>query len=82
MHEDLQCQLRRLHDIVYRHGINTDKDRAKWDWEKAGLFSIKLAYKHLCRHEYGPSFKRVWKAKIPLKIKIFYVACLSECYSY
>jgi hypothetical protein len=23
------------------------------------------------RHDYGPSFKMIWKAKIPLKIKIF-----------
>jgi hypothetical protein len=31
LHEDLQCQFRRLHDIVFRYGINSDKDRPKWD---------------------------------------------------
>jgi hypothetical protein len=25
----------------------------------------------MCSHEHGPSFKKIWKAKIHLKIKIF-----------
>jgi hypothetical protein len=71
LHEDLQIQLRRLQDIVHRFSINEEKDRAKWDWENSGVFSVKSTYKHLCRNEYGLNFKRFWKAKIPLKIKIF-----------
>ena len=27
--------------------------------------------RHLCRSEYGMSYKAIWKAKIPLKIKNF-----------
>jgi hypothetical protein len=71
LHEDLQCQLRRLFDIVCRYDVNSEKDRARWDWEKSGSFSVKSTYKHLCDHEFGPSFKKFWKAKIPLKIKVF-----------
>jgi hypothetical protein len=36
-----------------------------------GLFSVKSTYKFLCRHDCGYNSKRIWKAKIPLKIKIF-----------
>jgi len=62
---------RRLHNFVYRYGINIDNDHAKWDWNKSGLFLVKSTHKHLSRHEYGPNFSHIQKAKIPLKIKIF-----------
>jgi hypothetical protein len=71
LHEDLQCQFRRLCDIVFRYGINFDKDQPKWDWEKTGLFSVKSTYKFFYRHDCDYNSKRIWKAKIPLKIKIF-----------
>jgi hypothetical protein len=71
LHEDLQCQFRTLHDIVFRYGINSVKDHPKWDWKKSGLFSVKSTYKFLYRYDYGHNSKRIWKAKIPLKIKIF-----------
>jgi hypothetical protein len=71
LYEDLQNQLRRLYDMVHRFNINGEKDKAKWEWEKSGTFSVQSVYKHLCKDEYGVSFKRMWKAKVPLKIKIF-----------
>jgi hypothetical protein len=71
LHEDLQCQYRRLHDIVFRYDINSVKDHAFWDWDKSGVFSVKSTYKYLSRHDYGPNYKMIWKAKLPLKIKIF-----------
>jgi len=71
LHEDLQNQYRRLPDIVFRYRLNSDKDYARWDSEKSGIFSVNSTYKHLCRHEYGLNFSRIWKAKLPLKTKIF-----------
>jgi hypothetical protein len=71
LHEDLQNQVRRLYDIVYCFSINNSKDRAKWDWEKSGIFSVKSTYKYLSRLDVGLSFKKIWNAKIPLKIRIF-----------
>lgn len=47
------------------------EDKPKWDWEKSGIFSVKSTYKHLCCNEYGPKLKNLWKAKVPLKIKIY-----------
>jgi hypothetical protein len=35
------------------------------------FFSVRLVYKHLCKDDYGLNFQRMWKAKAPLKIKIF-----------
>ena len=71
LHEDLQNQLRRLYDTIYCFSTNNSNDRAKWDWEKSGVFSVKSTYKYLSRHDVGLSFKKIWKAKIPLKIRIF-----------
>jgi hypothetical protein len=42
LHEDLQCQFRRLHDIVFRYGICSDKDHPKWDWKKYDIFRLNL----------------------------------------
>jgi hypothetical protein len=35
-------------------------------------------YKHLCKNDYGPNFKNIWKAKMPLKVKIFMWLALQE----
>jgi hypothetical protein len=56
------------------------KDKAKWDWEKSGTFSVKSVYKHLCRNDQGQNFKHIWQAKIPLKI--LYVTSASKHYPY
>jgi hypothetical protein len=71
LHEELQNQLRRLHDLIFCFNTNDEKDVAKWDWEKSGFFSVKSTYKFLCRNDYGLNHNKIWKAKIPLKIKIF-----------
>ena len=31
---------------------------------------LSQTYKHLCKNDYGLNFKKIWKAKMPLKIKI------------
>jgi hypothetical protein len=36
-----------------------------------GSFSVKSTYKYLSRLDVGLSFKKIWKAKIPLKIRVF-----------
>jgi hypothetical protein len=41
----------------------------KWTTNKK--FSVKSIYEHLTKDDKGPNYKRIWKAKIPEKIKIF-----------
>jgi len=72
LHEELQNLLRRLQDIiVHRYNTNLENDKASWNWEKSGRLSLRSTYKHLCSKKFGDSFRKFWKAKIPLKIKIF-----------
>lgn len=56
---------------VYSCGLNKEKDRAGWGWKKSGSFYVKSTYRHLCRDDTKVNCKVLWKAKLPLKIKIF-----------
>jgi hypothetical protein len=49
----------------------TSKDLVKWTWEKTENFSVKSMYDHLCSGDVNEPNKKIWKSKIPLKIKIF-----------
>src|SRR4051812_38812264 len=40
-------------------------------WNKSGRFSVKSMYSHLSNVGVDRSFKHLWKAKVPLKIKIW-----------
>jgi hypothetical protein len=42
-----------------------------WDWNKSAKFLVKFVYKDLSSYRIDRSFKHLWKAKIPLKIKIW-----------
>jgi hypothetical protein len=42
-----------------------------WRWSKNGVFSVRSVYDVITRGNAGPSYNRVWKAKIPEKIKVF-----------
>lgn len=51
--------------------FNQDRDKPVWKWEKSDKFSVKSIYTHLSSNGIDRSFKHLWKAKIPLKIKIW-----------
>ena len=71
LNEDLQCQHRRLKHLLASFAVNNKNDKPKWSWENTGIFSIKPTYAHLSRNELGAHYKLIWKAKLPLKIKIW-----------
>jgi hypothetical protein len=71
LNEELQCQHRKLKDVLVSFAVNNEKDRPKWSWENSGIFSVKSTYAHLCRNERGAHYNLIWKAKLPLKIKIW-----------
>jgi hypothetical protein len=69
--EPAQIQLRQLRDILTTCALGEEKDSPIWKWEKSKKFSIKTMYAHLCSTDIDIYNKRIWKAKIPLKIKVF-----------
>jgi hypothetical protein len=46
-------------------------DEPCWEWSPKKTFTVKSVYDHLTKGDSGPSYKRIWKAKLPEKIKIF-----------
>lgn len=41
-------------------------------------FFVRSTYSQLCRNEYGHNFKQIWKAKLPLELKVFMCLSLQE----
>jgi hypothetical protein len=51
--------------------LSTDNDFISWSLNQNNIFSTKSMYHWLERNLAGSHNKWIWKAKIPLKIKIF-----------
>lgn len=51
--------------------LEDNRDIVKWNLTNSGKFSVKCLYDYTTKSDTGPSYKYIWKAKIPLKIKIF-----------
>jgi hypothetical protein len=51
--------------------LNNEKDKIYWKWSPSKVFTVKSVYEHLTKDDDGPKFQRVWKARIPEKIKTF-----------
>jgi hypothetical protein len=71
LNENQQNQLRQMRDMLSACALSTEKDMVKWIWEKSGTFSVKSMYNHLFSLEGNNPTKKLWKAKVPMKIKIF-----------
>jgi hypothetical protein len=71
VNENQQNQLRQLRDMLTIYALSTEKDFVKWTWEKFGTFSVKSMYNHLFSSEVNNPKKKLWEAKIPMKVKIF-----------
>jgi len=57
--------------MLFRYKTNDKPDGVIWKLEKSGLFSVRSVYKHMFRISEDVDSKQLWKAKIPLKVKIF-----------
>lgn len=68
--EQIQYDLNRLKSRLLGVGLNDEEDRPIWKWSKSGKYIVKSMYDMLT--SFGPtrSFNHLWKAKIPLKIRI------------
>jgi hypothetical protein len=69
--ERAQNQWRQMRDMLATCALSPQKDLVKWTWEKTRNFSVKSMYDHLCSGDVNESNNKIWKSKIPLKIKIF-----------
>jgi hypothetical protein len=61
--------------VISYFPLNDNKYVAYWKWTTSKRFTVKSVYEHLTRHDNGPDYKRVWKAKIHDKNQDIYVAC-------
>lgn len=64
-------QLMKLRDFLDNVRLSQNDDGHIWLWNKKGRFTVKTMHAHIS--DVGPnrSFRHLWKAKLPLKIKIW-----------
>ena len=55
----------------YSYPFENINDEILWRLCKSGKFTTKSVYDMLCSGDSGQSFKSIWKAKIPHRIKVF-----------
>jgi hypothetical protein len=51
--------------------LNNESDKIYWKLSPSKMFTVKSVYDHLTKEEDGPKYQRVWKTKIPEKVKTF-----------
>ena len=61
----------KLVSLVLPVNLNNDKDIFIWQIKKNGVFSTRSLYRELMKRERISENNVFWKAKIPLKIKVF-----------
>jgi hypothetical protein len=71
MNPVIQSQWRYMRDNLAMISLNREHDKPRWKLTKSGIFSVKSLYNKLSAVGVDRSFKQLWKAKIPLKIKIW-----------
>jgi hypothetical protein len=71
LNEDSQIHLRQLRDILMSCALGSQKDEPVWVWGKNKSYSVKSMYSHLCSGIGGGANRRIWKSKLPPKIKVF-----------
>jgi hypothetical protein len=70
MNPEIQSQWRCMRDDLVMVALNSERDKPRWKFTKSGVFSIKSLYNKLLAVGVDRIFKQLWKARIPLKIKI------------
>ena len=71
LHGDLAAMWDKIWNDTVEFALSSDQDIITWKFEKNGKFSVKSLYDELTKNDSGIYQKRIWKGKIPPKIKIF-----------
>lgn len=71
----LHSELRIVWETIWRDASNfrlsTENDRVIWHLGKKGTFTVKSIYNALSCSSYDVCYRKIWRGKIPEKIKIF-----------
>jgi hypothetical protein len=71
MNHDLAVQWQYILIRAQSIPMSDNADGVTWSLKKKGTFTTKSIYKHWGKKHIGPNYKGIWKAKNPLKIKIY-----------
>lgn len=69
--EDLKMEWEKIIEDARSFQLNPSQDKIQWCLGKGGRYTVKSMYDSLTRSEKGLYQKKIWKGKIPAKIKIF-----------
>jgi hypothetical protein len=60
--------------------LSKGRDKFRWNLQSNGKFTVSLLYNAIVQPEISvDKNKKIWKMKIPLKIKIFLLVFTSSC---
>ena len=60
-----------LMHLIESVGLSDQPDSVSWALTNSGKFSVKSLYRKLCQGSTQPVIAGLWKARMPLKIKLF-----------
>jgi hypothetical protein len=79
--DDLRLGCDKILETVDRTDFMPGNDMTKWKFGSNGYFTVKSVYKALTISDSRPNHKKIWKGKIPVKIKIF-LWLVTKCYPF
>lgn len=67
----LQAQWEMLKQQALNYPFLQSADVISWKWSPKGVLTVKSTYARLSNNDRGEAYSKIWKAKLPYKIKIF-----------
>jgi hypothetical protein len=71
LHFELRAQWEKVWEAARNFQLDNSQDNIFWNLGKSGKFTVKSVYDGLTKDDSGLYHKKIWKSKIPAKIKIF-----------
>jgi len=71
LHNEIRNEWEKIWEDASKFQLEEHEDIVVWSLGKNNKFTVKSVYNGLTKNDCGFSHKRIWKGKIPAKIKIF-----------
>jgi hypothetical protein len=71
LHFELRAQWEKVWEAARNFQLDNSQDNIFWNLGKSRKFTVKSVYDGLTKDDSGLYHKKIWKSKIPAKIKIF-----------